>query len=63
MPDYLSAYAESQPSKPAVIDDRPNGSIRTLSWKQLNEESNRLAHVLNETGHAQPGNKVLDKTR
>ena len=59
MPDYLTAHAQSQPNKPAVIDDRPNGSIRTLNWKQLNEESNRLAHVLVETGHAQPGNKVL----
>ena len=59
MPDYLTAYAESQPNKPAVIDDRPDGSVRTLNWEQLNNESNRLAHVLIETGHAQPGNKVL----
>ncbi|MEI7967299.1 MAG: AMP-binding protein, partial [Actinomycetota bacterium] len=59
MPDYLTAHAQSQPNKPAVIDDRPNGSVRTLNWKQLNDESNRLAHVLINTGHAQPGNKVL----
>ena len=59
MPDYLTAHSQSQPNKLAVIDDRPDGSIRTLNWKQLNEESNRLAHVLIETGHTQPGNKVL----
>ena len=59
MPDYLTAHSQSQPNKLAVIDDRPDGSIRTLNWKQLNDESNRLAHVLIETGHAQPGNKVL----
>lgn len=43
----------------AVIDDRPSGKIRTLTWKQLNEESNRLASVLIDAGLTEAGQKVV----
>ena len=59
MPDFLTVYSQTQPEKPAVIDDRPSGVIRILNWKQLNEESNRLANVLIDAGLTEPGNKVV----
>jgi acyl-coenzyme A synthetase/AMP-(fatty) acid ligase len=30
----------------AVIDDRPDGTITTLTFSELNEQANRLANVL-----------------
>ena len=59
MPDFLTNYAQTQPNKLAVIDDRPNGKIRTLNWQQLNEEANRLVNVLTDIGVTQPGEKVV----
>ena len=59
MADFLVGYAQSQPDKMAVIDDRPDGKIRTLTWKQLNEESNRLANVLIDAGLTEAGQKVI----
>ncbi len=59
MPDFLTDYAKSQPEKLAVIDDRPNGKVRTLTWWQLNEESNRLANVLMNAGLTEAGQKVV----
>ena len=29
MPDFLTMYAQVQPDKPAVIDDRPSGEVST----------------------------------
>jgi fatty-acyl-CoA synthase/long-chain acyl-CoA synthetase len=54
MADFLTAYSITQPNKVAVIDDRPDATITTLSYKDLNEQANRLAHVLLELG-ARPG--------
>jgi acyl-CoA synthetase (AMP-forming)/AMP-acid ligase II len=54
MADFLSAYAITQADKPAIIDDRPDGSIATLTFAELNEQSNRLANVLLALG-ARPG--------
>ena len=59
MPDFLTVYSQTQPEKLAVVDDRPSGVVRTLTWKQLNEESNRLANVLIDAGLTEPGNKVV----
>src|SRR6187399_264122 len=53
MADFLTAYALTQPDKPAVIDDRP-GLVRQLSYRELNEQANRLANVLLDLG-AKPG--------
>ncbi len=58
MPDILSAYATSQPDKPAVIDDRPDGSIVSWSYAELEAESNRLGNALAALG-AGPGTKVI----
>lgn len=59
MSDFLTVYSQTQPEKLAVVDDRPNGVVRILNWKQLNEESNRLANVLIDAGLTEPGNKVV----
>src|SRR5436190_15018503 len=45
-PDYLTMYAQAQPDKLAVIDDRPSGRVDTMTFLQLEEQANRLAHVL-----------------
>ncbi|HZY07672.1 MAG TPA: AMP-binding protein, partial [Ilumatobacteraceae bacterium] len=54
MADFLTAYSITQPDKPAVIDDRPDGTITTLTFSELNEQANRLANVLLDLG-ARPG--------
>ncbi len=54
MPDFVTMYAQFQPDKPAVIDDRPDGTVTTMSWAELNAQSNRLANVLVGLG-ARPG--------
>lgn len=54
MADFLAAYSVTQPDKAAVIDDRSEGSVATLTFRQLNEQANRLANVLLGLG-ARPG--------
>ncbi len=54
MSDFLTAYSITQSDKLAVIDDRPDGTVTTLTYGQLNEQANRLAHVLADLG-ARPG--------
>ena len=58
MPDFLTTYAEVQPDKLAVVDDRPDGTIIRWSFAELNEQANRLANVLVGLG-AGPGGKVV----
>jgi long-chain acyl-CoA synthetase len=58
MPDQLTLYAAATPDKLAVIDDRPDGSVATLTVAELNAEVNRLAAVLLDHG-ARPGTKVV----
>ena len=55
--DILSAYAASQPDKPAVIDDRPDGTVVTWTYAELEERANRVANLLLSLG-AGPGAKV-----
>ena len=33
--DFLSLYASSQPGKPAVIDDRPDGTVIAWTYAEL----------------------------
>jgi acyl-CoA synthetase (AMP-forming)/AMP-acid ligase II len=54
MADFLTAYSITQPDKLAVIDDRPDGTLTTLTHRELNEQANRLANVLLDLG-ARPG--------
>jgi fatty-acyl-CoA synthase/long-chain acyl-CoA synthetase len=56
--DYLSASALTQPDKPAVIDDRPDGAITSLSFAELNVAANRLANLLLERG-VRPGTSTV----
>jgi acyl-CoA synthetase (AMP-forming)/AMP-acid ligase II len=56
--DFLSAYARSQPGKPGVIDDRPDGTLIVWTYAELDEQSNRVANLLRRLG-AGPGTKVL----
>jgi fatty-acyl-CoA synthase/long-chain acyl-CoA synthetase len=56
--DILSVYARSQPDKPGVIDDRPDGTVRTWTYAELDAQSNRVANLLLSVG-AGPGRKVL----
>ncbi len=54
MADFLSAYAVTQADKLAMIDDRPDGTLITYTFGELNAASNRLANVLLTLG-ARPG--------
>jgi fatty-acyl-CoA synthase/long-chain acyl-CoA synthetase len=56
--DILTVYAKSQPDKPGVIDDRPDGTVVTWTYAELEAQSNRVANLLLSLG-AGPGTKVL----
>ncbi len=56
--DFLTLYAQVQPTKPAVIDDRPDGTVIELSFAELEEQANRLGRVLQGFGSG-PGTKVV----
>jgi fatty-acyl-CoA synthase/long-chain acyl-CoA synthetase len=58
MPDILTVYAESQPGKAAVIDDRGGGDVVSWTYADLEREANRLASALVSLG-AGPGQKVI----
>ena len=58
MPDTLTSYAQSQPDKPGVIDDRPDGTVVTWTYAELEARSNRIANLLHSLGTG-PGSKVL----
>ena len=58
MPDILSIYAQSQPDKPGVIDDKPDGTVVMWTYAELEAQSNRVANLLLSLG-VRPGEKVL----
>ncbi len=58
MPDILTAYAESQPDKLAVIDDKGEAGIVQWTYAELEAAANRLGNALLELG-AKPRGKVL----
>ena len=58
MADTLSVYAQSQPDKPGVIDDKPDGTVVMWTYAELEAQSNRVANLLLSLG-AGPGKKVL----
>jgi fatty-acyl-CoA synthase/long-chain acyl-CoA synthetase len=58
MTDILSVYAETQPNKPGVIDDRPDGTVVMWTYAELEARSNRVANLLLSLGAA-PGSRVL----
>ena len=59
MPDFLTLYAQLQPDKLAVVDDRPTGEVIALNFAELEERSNRLANVLVDFGVVPGETKVV----
>src|SRR4029077_21173527 len=58
MPDILGMYAQSQPDKPGVIDDRPDGTVVTWTYAEFDAQANRAANLLLSLG-VRPASKVL----
>jgi long-chain acyl-CoA synthetase len=58
MPDILTVYAESQPDKLGVVDDKGGDDVAQLTYAELEVASNKLANALLALG-ARPGVKVL----
>ena len=58
MIDLLTAHAANQPDKLAVIDDRPNGDVRTRTYAELEERANQVTHVLADHGVTR-GHKIV----
>jgi long-chain acyl-CoA synthetase len=56
--DILSIYAQTQPGKPAVIEDKPDGTVVTWTYAELEAQSNRVANLLLSLGSG-PGRRVL----
>ena len=57
-PDFLETFAESQPDKPALIDDRPDGTLHCWSYAELNRRVNQLANAMKSAG-LEPGSTIL----
>jgi fatty-acyl-CoA synthase/long-chain acyl-CoA synthetase len=58
MTDLLTLYSQSQPDKLAVVDDRVDGRIDSMTFGEFNGHVNRLASVLLDVGVG-PGSKVV----
>src|ERR1700729_1006638 len=56
--DILTVYAKSQPDKPGVIDDKPDGTVVTWTYAELEARSNRVANLLLSLGSG-PGKKLM----
>ncbi|MDH5521447.1 MAG: AMP-binding protein, partial [Acidimicrobiia bacterium] len=56
--DTLSAMARAQPDKTAIIDDRPGGPVRSMTYRELNGYVNRLANGLLSLG-VEPGDSIM----
>jgi acyl-CoA synthetase (AMP-forming)/AMP-acid ligase II len=59
MADFLTGYAAAQPDKLAVIDDRPDGTVNTMTFAELNARANRLANVLLDLGMRPGASKLV----
>jgi fatty-acyl-CoA synthase/long-chain acyl-CoA synthetase len=56
--DPLTLLAQSLRDKPALIDDRGDGTVLTWSFETLERNANRLARVFLERG-VEPGDRIL----
>jgi fatty-acyl-CoA synthase/long-chain acyl-CoA synthetase len=54
----LTVQAERLAHKPALIDDRPDGTVTSWTYGELNRQVNRLAHVLRDLG-LKPGERFI----
>jgi len=52
--DILTIYAQAQPDKPGVIDDKPDGTVVVWTYAELETRANRVANLLLSLG-ASPG--------
>ncbi|MBM4440816.1 MAG: AMP-binding protein [Candidatus Rokubacteria bacterium] len=46
----LDVQAQRLADKPALVDDRPDGTVRTWSYAEMNRAANRLARVFMDLG-------------
>ena len=46
----LPVQAQRIPDKPAVVEDRPDGTVTAWTYAELNRQANRLAHVFLDLG-------------
>jgi len=44
--DFLTAHARASPEKAALVEDRPSGPMRSLTFAELEARANRLARAL-----------------
>jgi acyl-CoA synthetase (AMP-forming)/AMP-acid ligase II len=60
MADFVTVHAQNPSLKdaPAIIDDRPGLEPTIWSWSKLDDESNRLAHILIDLGLTAGGRVV-----
>ena len=56
MPDILGMYAQSQPDKPGVIDDKSDGTVVAWTYAELDAQSNRIGNLLLSLG-VRPGRR------
>jgi acyl-CoA synthetase (AMP-forming)/AMP-acid ligase II len=54
----LDVQAQRLANKPALIDDRPDGTVRTWTYAELNGQANRLARVFMDLG-LKPGERFI----
>jgi acyl-CoA synthetase (AMP-forming)/AMP-acid ligase II len=58
MADLLTTYAQLQPDKLAVVDDRLGTDVRSVTFAEFERVTNQLAHVLRAHGVG-PGVKIV----
>ncbi len=58
MKDLLTTYAEVQPDKLAIVDDRPDGTLIQWTYADLEARANQLGRVLVGLG-LEPGQKLV----
>jgi acyl-CoA synthetase (AMP-forming)/AMP-acid ligase II len=58
MADFLTNHADLQPKTLAVVDDRPDGTIISWTYAELERRANRLGHALAGLGVGR-GTKVV----
>src|SRR5579859_5529247 len=54
----LEVHAGLVPTKVALIDDRPDGTVQTWTFHELNRQAARLANVFRELG-VRPGEPMV----
>ena len=63
MPDILTVYAEAQPDKLAVIDDKGDGTVVQWTYAELEAAANRVGQRAALARVAGPGKKSSGAAR